>query len=64
MIMSVMEQMNFLEWTRRIVPISIGRSIVSRTNQNSIVLYLHLKELSNHAIHDDLAVTLGSKAVA
>jgi hypothetical protein len=37
--------------------------IVSRIVQRSIVLYLHLKGLSTHAIHDDLVATLGSKAV-
>jgi hypothetical protein len=30
----------------------------------SIVLYLHLKGLSVHAIHDDLVATLGPKAGA
>jgi hypothetical protein len=38
-------------------------SIVSRIDQRSIVLYLHLKGLSAHAIHDDLVATLGPKAV-
>jgi hypothetical protein len=33
-------------------------------DQSSIVLYLHLKALSAHAIHDDLVATLGPKAVA
>jgi hypothetical protein len=30
----------------------------------SIVLYLHLKGLSVHAVHDDLVATFGPKAVA
>jgi hypothetical protein len=38
--------------------------IVSRMDQRSIVLCLPLKGLSAHAIHDDLAATLGLKAVA
>jgi hypothetical protein len=38
--------------------------IVSRMDQRSIVLYLHLKGLSAYAIHDDLVATLGPKAVA
>jgi hypothetical protein len=33
-------------------------------DRRSIVLYLHLKRLSADAIHDDLAATLGLKAVA
>jgi hypothetical protein len=33
-------------------------------DQRSIVLYLHLKELSAHTIHDDLVAALGPKAVA
>jgi hypothetical protein len=33
-------------------------------DQRSIVLYLLLKWLSAHAIHDDLVATLGPKAVA
>jgi hypothetical protein len=33
-------------------------------DQRSIVLYLHLKRLSAHAIHDDLVATLGLKALA
>jgi hypothetical protein len=33
-------------------------------DQRSIVLSLHLKGLSAHAIHDDLAATFGPKAVA
>jgi hypothetical protein len=33
--------------------------MVSRTDQRSIVPYLHLKGLSAHAIHDGLVVTLG-----
>jgi hypothetical protein len=33
-------------------------------DQSSIVLYLHLKRLSVHAIHDDLVAILGPKAVA
>jgi hypothetical protein len=38
-------------------------SIISRMDQRSIVLYLHLKGLSAHAIHDDLVATLGPRAV-
>jgi hypothetical protein len=38
--------------------------IVSRMDQRSIVLHLHLKGLSAHVIHDDLVATLGSKAMA
>jgi hypothetical protein len=38
--------------------------IVSRMDQRSIVLYLHLKGLLAHAIHDDLVATLGPTAVA
>jgi hypothetical protein len=37
---------------------------VSRTDQRSIVLDLHLKDLSANAVHDDLVATLGTKAVA
>jgi hypothetical protein len=33
-------------------------------DQRSIVLYLHLKGLSAHAIHDDLGATLGPTAGA
>jgi hypothetical protein len=38
--------------------------IVSKMDQRSIVLYLHLKELSARAIHDDTVATLDPKAVA
>jgi hypothetical protein len=38
-------------------------SIRSRMDQRSIVLDLHLKGLSAHAIHDDLMVTLVPEAV-
>jgi hypothetical protein len=38
--------------------------IVSRMDQRPIVLYLHLKGLLAHAIHDDLVATLDLKAVA
>jgi hypothetical protein len=38
--------------------------VVSRMDQRSIILYLHLKGLSAHAVHDDLVAAHGPKAVA
>jgi hypothetical protein len=38
--------------------------IVSRTDQRSIVLCLHLEGLLAYAIHDDLVAALGPKAMA
>jgi hypothetical protein len=50
-----------LELTRRQTRLF---GIVSRMDQRSIVLDLHLNGLSAHAIHDDLVATLGCKALA
>jgi hypothetical protein len=45
-------------------PQTCPSSIVSRMDERSIVLCLHVKRLSAHEIHDDLVATLSPKAVA